>query len=308
MKRTATLFLLLLVGFFAKATVFNVTVTNFQFSPANIPNVLIGDVIRFNFGGANFHNATTTPLGMAPAGAAAIHSGTPGQVTTSYSYTVTVAGSYRYYCEVHSGDGITGMVGTFTASGVVPVQLKNFDVSISGKTVTALWQTASEQDLSYFSLQKSNDGKNYKEAGRVNAAGNSNNLQSYSFKDEQLDMNARYVYYLLKSVNRDGSYSLSPVKLIRNDGAVKKLITQMGANPVSKAIGHLMFQFNADRNSSMRALVIDGNGKTLMKLDLSANKGINNGHIHMAELPTGIYTILFSLDGLKETRKVMLVD
>ncbi len=308
MKRTATLFLLLLVGFFAKATVFNVTVTNFQFSPANIPNVLIGDVIRFNFGGANFHNATTTPLGMAPAGAAAIHSGTPGQVTTSYSYTVTVAGSYRYYCEVHSGDGITGMVGTFTASGVVPVQLKNFDVSISGKTVTALWQTASEQDLSYFSLQKSNDGKNYKEAGRVNAAGNSNNLQSYSLKDEQLDMNARYVYYLLKSVNRDGSYSLSPVKLIRNDGAVKKLITQMGANPVSKAIGHLMFQFNADRNSSMRALVIDGNGKTLMKLDLSANKGINNGHIHMAELPTGIYTILFSLDGLKETRKVMLVD
>lgn len=308
MKRTATLFLLLLAGFYAKATVFNVTVTNFQFSPANIPNVLIGDVIKFNFGGPNFHNAITAPLGMAPAGAAAINSGTPGQVTTSYSYTVTVAGSYRYYCEVHSGDGITGMVGTFTASGVVPVQLKNFDVSISGKTVTALWQTASEQNLSYFSLQKSNDGKNYKEAGRVNAAGNSNNLQSYSFKDERLDMDARYVYYLLKSVNRDGSYSLSQVKLIRNDGAVKKLITQMGANPVSKAIGHLMFQFNADRNSSMKALVIDGNGKTLMRLDLSANKGINNGHIHMAELPTGIYTILFSLDGLKETRKVMLVD
>lgn len=308
MKRFTTLFLLLLTGLCTKATVFNVTVTNFQFSPANIPNVLIGDVIKFNFGGANFHNATTSPLGMVPAGAAAIRSGNPGQVTGSYSYTVTVAGSYRYYCEIHSGDGLTGMVGTFTASGVVPVQLKNFDVAIANKTVTATWQTTTEQNLNYFSLQKSTDGKNYTEAGRVNARGNSDNLQSYSFRDENLDMNARYIYYLLKTVNRDGTYSLSPVKLIRNDGAVKKLITQMGANPVSKAIGHLMFQFNADRNSSMKALVLDAGGKALMKLDLSANKGINNGHIHMADLPTGIYTILFSLDGLKETKKVMLVD
>lgn len=308
MKRISTLLFLLMISILAGATTWNVTVSNFQFSPANIPNVLIGDIIKFNFGGANFHNATTTPLGSVPAGAAAIHSGNPGQVTGSYSYTVTKAGSYRYYCEIHSGDGVTGMVGTFTASGVVPVQLNNFDLSISGKTITANWQTASEQNLDYFSLQKSTDGKNYVETGRVSATGNTDQAQSYSFKDERLDINARYVYYILKIVDRDGRYSLSQVKLIRNDGAVKKIITQMGENPVSKQVGHFMFQFNADRSTSMRALVMDAGGKVLMKLDLSANKGINNGHIHMADLPTGIYTVLFSLDGLKETKKVMVTD
>ena len=199
---------------FADATTFNVTVSNFQFSPANIPNVVIGDIIKFNFSAGNFHNVTTTPLGMVPAGAADIHSGGPGSVTTSYSYTVTVAGSYRYYCEIHSTNGTTGMVGRFTASAVLPVQLKNFDAFYFNKTVTAKWQTASEQNLSYFSVQKSIDGKDYTEAGRINAAGNSDVQQSYSFKDENLDMNARYIYYMIKAVDRDGRYSLSSVKLI----------------------------------------------------------------------------------------------
>ena len=293
---------------FADATTFNVTVSNFQFSPANIPNVVIGDIIKFNFSAGNFHNVTTTPLGMVPAGAADIHSGGPGSVTTSYSYTVTVAGSYRYYCEIHSTNGTTGMVGRFTASAVLPVQLKNFDAFYFNKTVTAKWQTASEQNLSYFNVQKSIDGKDYTEAGRINAAGNSDVQQSYSFKDENLDMNARYIYYMIKAVDRDGRYSLSSVKLIRNDAATKKLITNMAPNPVSKDVGHCMFQFNADRDGEMKAIVIDANGRTIMKLALSANKGINNGHIHMGDLPTGIYTIVFSLDGLKETKRVMVTE
>jgi hypothetical protein len=163
-------------------------------------------------------------------------------------------------------------------------------------------------NLSYFSVQKSIDGKDYTEAGRINAIGNSDVQQSYSFKDENLDMNARYIYYMIKAVDRDGKYRFSSVKLIRNDAAAKKLITSMAPNPVSKDVGHCMFQFNADRNGEMKAVVIDPNGKTVMKLALSANKGINNGHIHMADLPTGIYTIVFSLDGLKETKRVMVTE
>ena len=308
MKNFTILLLLLLSGIFTHATTFNVTVSNNQFSPANIPNVVIGDIITFNFAAVNFHNVITSPLGSVPAGAAAINSGNPGSVTTSYSYTVSVAGNYRYYCNVHSGDGITGMVGTFTASGIVPVTLKNFDVAYSGRAVTATWQTATEQNIAYFSLQKSSDGKTYADAGRINATGNSSTVQSYSFRDESLDMNARYIYYMLKTWNSDGSYSLSPVKLVRNEQAGPKLITQMNPNPVSRDIGHLMFQFNADRNSSMKVLVVSPAGKRVMALNMSANQGINNGHIHMGALPTGMYTIIFSLDGLKETKKVMVVE
>jgi plastocyanin len=306
MKTFIFLLPFLLAGFCTSAGTFFVSVTNFQFSPANIPNVIVGDTIQFNFAALNTHNAITAPLGSVPAGAADINSGVPGAVTTSYSYVVTTAGNYRYYCSVHSLNGTTGMVGTFTASAVVPVTLKNFSVAYSNRTVTASWQTAGEQNSSYFSLQKSTDGKNYTEAGRVTANGNSDNLQSYNFKDEQLDINARYVYYMLKTVDKDGRYSLSPVKLIRNDQALTKLITQIGPNPLSRDEGHLMLQFSADRNTYMKVQVLDANGKRLMNLDMTANKGINNGHIHMAELPAGVYSIIFSMDALKEIKKVVV--
>jgi plastocyanin len=308
MKKFTILVFVLFISVISQATTFNVTVSNFQFSPSNIPNVLVGDTIKFNFGGSNFHNVTTNSLGLVPAGAAAIFSGSPGSVTTSYSYTVTKAGSYRYYCEIHSSNGTTGMVGRFTASGVVPVQLKNFTAAYSNKVVSTTWQTASEQNLSYFAIQKSINGKDYIEAGRVNAKGSSDVLQSYSFRDENLDMNARYVYYMIKAVDKDGKFSLSSVKLIRNDAATKKLITNMAPNPVSKDVGHCMFQFNADRDGEMKAIVMDANGKTLMKLDMTAEKGINSGHIHMADLPTGIYTIIFSMDGLRETKRVVVTE
>jgi plastocyanin len=306
MKNFTVLLLFLLAALYTRATTFTITVSNNQFSPANIPNVVVGDIIQFNFAAVNFHNVVTNPLGSVPAGAAVMYSGDPGSVTTSYSYTVTVVGSYRYYCEVHSTNGTTGMVGTFTASGAVPVQLKNFDVSYSGKTVIANWQTATEQNVSYFSLEKSTDGKNYTEAGRVTATGNAGNQQSYTYRDERLDRNAKYIYYMLRTVDKDGRYELSPVKLIRNEQAVNKLITQIGPNPVSREMGHLMLQFNADKDTELKVLVIDAGGKTVMKLGMTANKGINNGHIHMASLSAGTYTIIFSLDNLKETHKVVV--
>ena len=306
MKNFTFLLLFLVIGFYTKATTFVVTVSNFQFSPANIPNVVVGDIIQFNFGGANNHNVTTMPLGLIPAGAANMNSGTPGSVTTSYSYTVTVSGNYRYYCAVHSPNGVTGMVGTFTVMDILPVTLKNFDVVYSNNHAAAQWQTSTEQNVSYFSLLKSTDGKKYDEAGRVNATGNSSTLHSYNYKDEKLDTKARFIYYMLKTIDNNGRYTLSAVKLIRNDKAIPKLITQINPNPVNRSIGHLMFQFNADRNTTMKALVRDANGKTVMDLDLHANRGINNGHIHMGDLPAGMYTITFLLDGMKETQKILV--
>ncbi len=306
MKNCTISLLFLFTGLYTNATTFIVTVSNFQFSPANIPNVVVGDIIQFNFAAVNNHNATTTPLGSLPAGAANIFSGTPGSITTSYSYTVTKAGNYRYYCQNHSADGVTGMVGTFTASNPAPVKLKSFDVTYTKKYIKAEWQTITEQNVAYFLLLKSTDGKKYIEAGRVSATGNSNTTQSYSCKDESLDINVRYIYYMLKTVDYDSKYSLSSVELVRNDQAIPKLITQINPNPVNQAFGHLIFQFNSDRNTTMKAVVRDANGKIVMALNLSANRGINNGHIHMGDLPTGIYNINFSLDGLKETKKILV--
>ena len=67
-----------------------------------------------------------------------------------------------------------------------------------------------------------------------------------------------------------------------------------------------MFQFNADKDGSMKAIVMDANGRAIMKLEMSANKGINNGHIHMGDLPTGIYTLHVQLPDEKIVKKILI--
>ncbi|MBA3706115.1 MAG: hypothetical protein H0W84_09515, partial [Bacteroidetes bacterium] len=67
--------------------------SNNTFTP-NTFSAVVGDVVVWtNAGGAHNVKSITTPLNSVPAGAAAINSADP---LTTYSYTITVAGSYGY--------------------------------------------------------------------------------------------------------------------------------------------------------------------------------------------------------------------
>src|SRR5438128_1289821 len=88
--------------FTSNATTHVVEVTNNQFSPSNILDVFVGDVVSFHFI-EGFHNAISTGVtNGVPAGAAPINSGDPSNVNPrTYNYTVTEAGTYKYVCQVH---------------------------------------------------------------------------------------------------------------------------------------------------------------------------------------------------------------
>jgi plastocyanin len=79
------------------------------FSPQTFTAV-VGDVVVYTLVSGT-HNVTS-PAGGVPAGAAAINSGTLSTPGQTYSYTVTMAGSYGYQCTIHAGV----MIGGFTAS------------------------------------------------------------------------------------------------------------------------------------------------------------------------------------------------
>lgn len=103
LKFAIKVFLMLFILFTSKSysTIHNVSVSNFQFSPPNL-NVTVGDTVKWNWV-SGFH--TTTCNGTSgttrPSGAAAwnadISSGSP-----TFSYVVTVPGSYHYVCLPHA--------------------------------------------------------------------------------------------------------------------------------------------------------------------------------------------------------------
>ena len=46
--------------------------------------------------------------------------------------------------------------------------------------------------------------------------------------------------------------------------------------------------------------------KIVIETTLSGDAGLNNGHIHLGNIPPGTYNIVFTLNGLKENYRVVL--
>jgi plastocyanin len=279
----------------AKATIHAVDVANFQFSPSGF-NVVVGDVVHFEWvSGGHTTSSSSVPVG------AATWDANINSLTTTFDYTVTVPGTYNFFCKIH---GALVMSGTFMATGVMPVTLSSFNISTQNNKPLLSWTTQTELNADYFSIRKSINGRDFKEIGKLPATGNSANKKNYSFSDETIASTINYVYYALAIADKDGKTQLSPVKMYKNKNALRRIIISLSPNPVS-SMGHLMLQFNADRTSTMTAKMVDMQGKVVLETELSAVLGINNGHIHLGDLPAGIYTIYFKLDNVSESYRIV---
>ncbi|MGI8951729.1 MAG: T9SS type A sorting domain-containing protein [Chitinophagaceae bacterium] len=292
------LFAFLALASFAsvRATVHIISVSNFQFSPST-QNAIVGDTIKWVWV-SGFHTTSSTSV---PASAATWDA--PMQsATDSFLYKLTVAGTYKYQCNIHPNL----MQGTLNVTSSLPVILSAFTIS-TGKNNDALlsWKTATEINTSYFSVRKSYDGNGFAEIAKVTAADNSTTEKTYNYSDGNVGKISKYIYYMLAIVDKDGSMQYSQIKMFTNSAASAKLITQLSPNPLSNS-GHLMLQFNADNAGEMLAQVFDVKGKLVEQVQMTAVPGLNNGHLHLNNLASGTYNIVFTLDNLKETHRIVV--
>ncbi len=104
---------IMLISNSANATKWIITVQNFSFSPNNLPGVIVGDTVRWNWiNGSHTTTSTTIP------GGAASWDHPLNSSSTFFEYHVTVAGNYNYKCTPHQS---MGMVGSFTATALTPM-------------------------------------------------------------------------------------------------------------------------------------------------------------------------------------------
>lgn len=306
MKLFYTAFFAVLFNYTAMAETFVVTVSNFQFSPSTV-NAIVGDVIQFNWTSGNHTttcgsalDGTTLPAG-APQWDAVINSG-----NTTFSYTLTVAGTYFYGCTPHF-DGGDGMAGTLTVSGPLPVKLGTFSVSNEKNTALLQWQTFSESNVDYFSIRKSTDGTHFNEIGTVKAAGNSGRTLNYTFPDHDLGSIYKYLYYDIVIVDKDKKETFSAIRSLRNNAVMKdNLIVALGPNPVTRP-AQVQLMFNADQAGQMDVAVFNVSGQRVLKTKMAAFYGLNSAHLHICDLGKGTYNIVFTLAGKKEIVKVVVL-
>lgn len=101
-------------------------------------------------------------------------------------------------------------------SYILPVKFLGFDVARKGNEALVQWSTSEEVNASRYELERSADAANWNTICTIPAAGNSNNVNHYSFTDKSVG--SKMVYYRIKQVDRDGRYSFTAVRSIKTDG------------------------------------------------------------------------------------------
>ena len=124
----------------------------------------------------------------------------------SYSSTFTSAG----------GNWIAQMATFVSLNSLItlPVDLLSFTGKCNHNKIDLAWTTASEMNNDYFTIEQSDDGNNWKEAGTVNSRGNSSGIQAYSFS--AVGSETKFSYFRLKQTDIDGKFKYFDILRVEN--------------------------------------------------------------------------------------------
>lgn len=137
----------------------------------------------------------------------------------SYSYT-SVNGGDGSYATWTSAGGTPATSGIFSNCRLTPVALPTgitfFKATFYEPNNQLFWQSHSEQNNDFYTLQHSTDGLNYYEIGKTQGAGNSSSLINYSFSHNRPPRGINY--YKLTSTDYDGTTYYKGITAVMVEG------------------------------------------------------------------------------------------
>jgi PKD repeat protein len=191
----------------------------------------------------------------------------------------------------------------FTTSSTLPLLLTSFDGYYSNGKNELNWKTETEVNTDHFVVERSFNGADYVEAGKVPAKGLTGNLINfYQFTDGLINAdNFNRFYYRLKMVDKDGAYKYSKLVITTrpNDGNLQVLVYP---NPVSR---NTTLQIKKADNNMSVIEVFNSMGQRVYTKRMTAN--LYNTSIDIpGNWSPGIYMIRVSDSKLSWSRAVMV--
>ncbi len=180
------------------------------------------------------------------------------------------------------------------AANPLNISLQNFNAQSVRNTAVLTWETLSETDSRFFSIERSIDGKNFETIAEVLAAGNSSTKKFYMYTDHNPLQSSNYY--------RLGLHSQEKVEYsaVRTLSFSKNQIINVFPNP---AKNNLFVDLSTLENSNAAVLIqlVDLNGKILLSRQLHDNTPIDLGNI-----AKGLYFLDINIDGKQSTQKLVI--
>lgn len=177
--------------------------------------------------------------------------------------------------------GFSGFFAT-TEPTVLPLHLLHFSGKKENNYYMLNWDTASENNTSKFEIEKSeNMHSGFEKIDELPAMGTGNN--AYRYHDREIKLGTDWLYYRLKIIDKDGTYSYSPIITVKNMLLVKGKYTVF-PNPSQ---GELTLLLASKDLIGSEAFVLNTNGMVIstVKINSISHK------MDISSYPAGIYFI-----------------
>ncbi len=174
----------------------------------------------------------------------------------------------------------------------LPITLINFTAKTEGKKVRLDWETGSEENNDFFTVERSLDGKTFEKVFTKKGSGNSKVNQYYFGYDANPYTGVSY--YRLKQTDFDGKFAYSDIV------SVKLVVAQIPSeidvnvypNPVTNQLIHV--DLKAQNNASYTLHLLNEIGQVIFSDTYDAFVGNNSYEIHLPNAVTGLYIVEIS--------------
>ncbi|HSW56675.1 MAG TPA: M20/M25/M40 family metallo-hydrolase [Ignavibacteriaceae bacterium] len=191
-------------------------------------------------------------------------------------------------------------------SDIVPVELLAFTASVKNSDVELLWSTASELNNMGFEIERSIDNQdNFITVGFVDGKGSSSEINYYSFTDHPQLSGVNQLYYRLKQVDFDGTFSYSDVANVSYDVPAEFVLGQNYPNPFNPST---RISYFVPQESFVSIKVYDFLGREVMTL-VNEARAVGSYEISFdaSNMPSGTYFYTLIAENYSSTKKMILI-
>lgn len=173
--------------------------------------------------------------------------------------------------------------------------------------VKLMWETAAEENLAYFGIQRSVNGVNFESVGTVQAVGSSRVQQIYGWLDTQIEQDG--YYYRLKMVEHGGGTRYSEFMYIQTPCAAyqgQSGIVELYPNP---AKDQLNVKFHNSQKTALVATVqvLNVLGEVVLQTQKTVTNGMQVISVDLENIPAGTYTIAFKNENWSTVKKFVKI-
>jgi len=199
-------------------------------------------------------------------------SGTLGGSGTGDAFTCVPCNTPLIFASTQNG-AVSGCV--IATIGVVPVKMSGFRATALGSSCQLSWSASAETGKVEYTIQKSNDGRNFSDIGSL--AGKQMPLNEYSYTDQAAGEGT--LYYRVKATEISGAVNYTPTAMVylRKSAAVS-----IYPNPSSAG-------FNLSLPAAMLPATVELlNAQGVRLSAFNINQPLST---LSASLPKGLYTV-----------------